>query len=150
MCGGGSFSLDVCLQWSPETGTWRELPTLDVRRTSHVSWTPDSGIGTYLIGGANIIGGKESKSTTTLIQPDGTRVPGFTLKYDTNQACAISDPDTDTVVITGGQDTETKSPLPTVSVYSVQGWKEDLPGLIIGRYFHACAGYTSGGKRVRE
>ncbi len=51
----------------------------------------------------------------------------------------------DTVVITGGGDTMT-----TVSRYDVQnGWLEDLPGLITGRYSHACAGYTSGGKRVR-
>ena len=59
-------------------------------------------------------------------------------------ACAIPDPDTDTLVITGGGYTET-----TVSVYSDQGWQEDLPDLINGRYWHACAGYTSGGKRVK-
>ena len=59
-------------------------------------------------------------------------------------ACAIPDPDTNTVVITGGILTGN-----TVSVYSVQGWQEDLPPLNIGRYRHACAGYTSGGRRVR-
>ena len=58
--------------------------------------------------------------------------------------CAIPDPDTDTVVITGGLDT-----LTTVSVYSVHGWVEDLPSLNIGRYLHACTSYMSGGKRVR-
>ena len=59
-------------------------------------------------------------------------------------SCAIPDPDTDTVVITGGRWTEK-----TVSVYSDQGWQEDLPDLITGRVYHACAGYTSGGRRVR-
>ena len=78
LCGGGSpSSLVSCLQWSPETGTWKELPTLDVSRGGHVSWTPDLGIGTYLIGGTY------SKSTTTLIKPDGTQEPGFQLKYET-------------------------------------------------------------------
>ena len=57
--------------------------------------------------------------------------------------CAIPDPDTDTVVITGGLDT-----LTTVSVYNVQGWQEDLPSLNIGREGHACTSYISGGKRV--
>ena len=61
------------------------------------------------------------------------------------QACAIPDPDTDTVVITGGWWTQT-----TVSRYSVRGWQEDLPGLITGRRNHACAGYMSGGRRVRK
>ena len=44
----------------------------------------------------------------------------------------------DTVVITGGDNTREK-----VSVYSVQGWQEDLPELNIGRLAHACAAYTT-------
>ena len=59
-------------------------------------------------------------------------------------ACAIPDPDTDTVVVTGGLFS-----MNTVSVYSNQGWQEDLPPLNTGRYEHACAGYMSGEKRVR-
>ena len=58
-------------------------------------------------------------------------------------ACAIPDHDTNTVVITGGQYT-----LTTVSVYSVQGWREDLPSLNIGREGQACTSYMSGAKRV--
>ena len=57
-------------------------------------------------------------------------------------ACAI--PDNNTVVITGGHNTRT-----SVSRYNDQGWIEDLPSLITGRYGHACAGYTSEGNRVR-
>ena len=60
-----------------------------------------------------------------------------------SEACAIPDPDTDTVVVTGGVVTLTK-----VSVYSVQGWQEDLPSLNTGRHSHACTSYMSGGKRV--
>ena len=59
-------------------------------------------------------------------------------------SCAIPDPDTETVVITGGRYYRNR-----VSVYSVQGWQDDLPDLITGRYYHACAGYMSGGRRVR-
>ena len=50
--------------------------TLDVGRYHHVSWTPGSGIGTYLIGGSR------SSNTTTLITKDGPKKPGFELKYD--------------------------------------------------------------------
>ena len=59
-----------------------------------------------------------------------------------SEACAI--PDTDTVVLTGGSDTRT-----TVSRYNDKEWLENLPDLNIGRFRHACAGYTSGGRKVR-
>ena len=80
LCGGyasGSGTEDSCLQWSPDTGTWDELLTLDVGRSRHVSWTPANGIGTYLMGGS---GGTR---TTTLTASDGSQVPGFPLEHNT-------------------------------------------------------------------
>ena len=74
---GGSYTPDSCLQWSPDTGSWEAAITLDVWRRDHISWTPANGRGTYLMGGY------DSKSTTTLITPDGEQEPGFPLKYDT-------------------------------------------------------------------
>ncbi len=68
-----------CLQWSPDTGTWEELLTLDVGRRNHVSWTPGNGIGTYLIGGT----GYYSKQTSALIKPAGSQEPSFIPKYKT-------------------------------------------------------------------
>ena len=76
MC-GGYYTSYSCLQWSSVNGTWEEYLTLDVGRRLHVSWTPDPDIGTYLMGGW------ESGDTTTLIKPDGSQEPGFSLKYDT-------------------------------------------------------------------
>ena len=77
---GGLDTRDTCLQWSPDTGTWVDLQlTLDVGRVAHVSWTPGTEVGTYLMGG----GYSESERTTTLIKPDGSQEPGFDLKYDT-------------------------------------------------------------------
>ena len=73
---GGFHTNDTCLKWSPDTGTWEELTTLEVKRSEHVSWTPGTDIGTYLMGGW------DSRRTTTLIKPDGTQEPGFPLKYD--------------------------------------------------------------------
>ncbi len=74
---GGYDTPDTCIQWSPDTGTWEEYLSLDVRRGYHVSWTPGTGVGTYLMGGAY----DEGRRTTTLIRPDGTQEPGFPLKY---------------------------------------------------------------------
>ena len=80
LCGGlgGELVSDSCTQWSPDTGTWKKLLTLDVRRWGSVSWTPGTGNGTYLIGG-----GSKGAKTTTLIRPDGTQMPGFPLEYST-------------------------------------------------------------------
>ena len=82
LCGGPDISAsdsDSCLQWSPDTGTWEELLTLDVGRYNHVSWTPASGTGTYLIGGWD----SDGRMTTTLITSEGGQETGFPLKYDT-------------------------------------------------------------------
>ena len=76
LCGGSGGN---CLQWSPDTGTWEELLTLDVGRYNHVSWTPASGTGTYLIGGWD----SDGRMTTTLITSEGGQETGFPLKYDT-------------------------------------------------------------------
>ena len=77
MCGGYDTS-GSCVRWSSVNGIWEEYLTLDVGRSNHVSWTPDSDIGTYLMGGLD----SESCNTTSLIKPDGRQEPGFSLKYD--------------------------------------------------------------------
>ena len=59
-------------------------------------------------------------------------------------ACAISDPDNEEVIITGGRVTMT-----TVSVYSEAGWQRDLAPLNQGRYEHACSSFISEGERVK-
>ena len=78
MCGGSDTS-DTCVQWSSDNGTWEDYITLDVNRSYHVSWTPDPDIGTYLIGGD----GSDARNTSTLIKPEVSQEPGFSLKYQT-------------------------------------------------------------------
>ena len=59
-----------------------------------------------------------------------------------SSACAIAAGDA--VVITGGI-----GDYKTVSVYTVEGWQEDLPSLNIGRIRHACSSYLLDERRVR-
>ena len=75
MCGGPA-TWTSCLKWSPDTGSWEELLTLDIGRYEHVTWTPGPDMGTYLMGG------EYSPRTTTLIKEDGTQESAFQLKYD--------------------------------------------------------------------
>ena len=79
LCGGMYTTYTSCVQWSSVNGTWEEYLTLDAERYYHVSWTPDPSIGTYLMGGLKT----EARNSTTLIKPDGSQEPGFSLKYKT-------------------------------------------------------------------
>ena len=62
-----------------------------------------------------------------------------------SSACAIPDTATDTVVVTGGT-----QPRTSVVRYGQQGWLEDLPGLLTGRYLHACSSFVSSGRLVSK
>ena len=80
LCGGRitiTTAINNCLQWRPDTGSWERGLYLDVERYEHVSWTPASGSGTYLMGGYG------SRRTTTIIKPDMTEEEGFPLKNET-------------------------------------------------------------------
>ena len=80
---GGKFRYN-CLKWSPDTGSWEALLTLDIYRTEHVSWTPECGRGTYLMGGwHHNTDNPYSWNTSTLIKDDGTQEPAFPLKFIT-------------------------------------------------------------------
>jgi len=83
--------------------------------------------------------GRTTETLTVGANDDG--VPGFPLKYDTQQACAIADQTT--VIITGGTYTQH-----IVSRYGTAGHIEDLPSLNQGRRNHGCGSYTddNGGK----
>ena len=79
LCGGSDTEYS-CLQWASEQGAWEETISLEVERREHVSWTPGLlDTSTYLMAGYY----GESRTTATLIKPDGSQEPGFPLKYDT-------------------------------------------------------------------
>ena len=69
------------------------------------------------------------------------------LRLDTcdRYACAISDPDNNEVIITGGDNNRKK-----VSVYNELRWQRDLAPLNQERSYHGCASYRNGGKKVNQ
>merc|ERR1719450_1002130 len=78
----------------------------------------------------------DSDTTTELLTDDGQATEHFSLKYSTDRACSIQLEET--VVITGGFYTKS-----SVSIYSEDGWVEDLPNLLTGRYHHSCGHYVN-------
>ena len=62
-------------------------------------------------------------------------------------ACAIADPDSQTVTVTGGGWLLNASFF-GVPVYGLEGWKEDLEDLNVNRRDHACTGFVSEGVMV--
>ena len=81
VCGGQEKSKDEetassCYRLNIATGYWTKSHTLRNARYAHVSWTPPSGEGTYLMGGSY------SRRTTEIVNVDGSSKKGFDLKYD--------------------------------------------------------------------
>ena len=77
MCGG--FHKESCSEWNSDSGIWNwKFLTLPRNKEDHASWTPQSDVGTYLMGGA------DDSWKTTLVKPDGTvQQYGFNLHEST-------------------------------------------------------------------
>ena len=59
-------------------------------------------------------------------------------------ACSLSDPDMNYVIITGGENRESKA-----SVFGEAGYIKDLSDLNQKRWYHACTSYLTNENRVR-
>ena len=80
ICGSGSSNhYQSCSKWNPDSGTWDwKFLTLPRKKRHHASWTPQSGVGTYLMGG------EYDSWKTILVKPDGTvQQYGFNLHEST-------------------------------------------------------------------
>ena len=66
----------TCIKFDLTSGAWTSAYTLDVGRYKHVSWTPQSGSGTYLMGDY-----AAQLRTSSLLKPDGTVESGFDLRW---------------------------------------------------------------------
>ena len=82
VCGGlhakpSPGSRNTCIKFDLTSGVWTSAYTLDGGRRKHVSWTPQSGSGTYLMGDYPSI-----NRTSSLLKPDGTVESGFSLRWN--------------------------------------------------------------------
>ena len=113
-----------------------------------VSWTPVSEEETFLIGGGSSTSG--ARNTSTIVKPGIFKgKPGGILKHPLFGACSVPDPETDKVVIIGGN-----LDLPTYKITSLYNnedglvWVEDFGYLNYNRIHSGCTSYITGKKRV--
>ena len=159
LCGGyHRNTTNTCRQWNSTEGKFIEKPVHEFEsvRYALVSWTPVSEEKTFLLGGGRL--GSGSQNTSTIVTPDkfnGTY--GFYLEYAIFGACSIPDPETDTVIITGGNcwrtDTfdsykDTGGNCNLTSLYNEKGFVEYFGNLMHPRRFHGCTSYVADKKRV--
>ena len=81
VCGGkrrfkNETTASSCFKFNFGTGSWTKSHSLRNTRSHHISWTPASGEGTYLMGGEN------NKRTSEIVKIDGSSKKGFDLKHD--------------------------------------------------------------------
>ena len=147
ICGGDNTNIYTCHQWNSEEGKFPERPVHEFKpsRYEHVSWTPASTSETFLIGG----GSKSLRSTSTIVKQGlFSGFGGFALKHPLFGACSIPDPETDTVIITGGNLNDPNFKI--TSLYNENGFVEDFGMLKFKRYRHGCTSYVADQKRVNK
>jgi len=136
-CGGGheNSTRKSCLTFVD--GEWQQThyPLLE-ERVCFSSWETSNG-GIYLFGGA------QSPYTSEVVDADGNTESGFDLTDDTRYTCSIEDNDEDRVILTGGLDKRNSK---NVSVFDKNGFVEQLPDLLTGRFFHACGFFINNDK----
>lgn len=134
-CGGNGDGNQTrsCQIW--DGSVWRQAKVkLMHERMDHVSWPRDDGV--LLMGGER----SSSSKSTELVTWDGkSSKSSFNLTYRTANSCGIPDPDTDSIVITGGEYSMTK-----VIRYDRNGREEVLDDLNTGRRSHGCTQFIDG------
>ena len=140
-CGGWTSSKSnvstTCSTFNTTTGQWEESHEYTPGRRYHSAWKTSEGI--LLMGGYYA---SDAANTTTLILPDGGHRQGFNLVELSDGSCAIEDPETNSVILTGGYYYDNKgSYLNSVIRYNESGFVEYLPSLTSPRFLHGCGGY---------
>jgi len=141
LCGGYDFSIMTnCITFS--SGLWVTSHAMAEKRNGHTSWNIKEEGKIILMGGGYDLNSNGGNTTETITEGEYDGVPGFSMKYNTWDACAIPDHISNSVIITGGTiiigDVKTRR---TVSRYSTSGHVQDLPPLNQGRDHHGCGSY---------
>jgi len=137
---GGDYTSTSCITFS--SGKWVTSHAMAERRSGHTSWNIKEEGKIILMGGGYDLNSNGGNTTETITEGEYDGVPGFSMKYNTWDACAIPDHISNSVIITGGTiiigDVKTRR---TVSRYSTSGHVQDLPSLNQGRDRHGCGYY---------
>ena len=154
---GGTYTQYTCRKWSSKEGIFPDKPVHNIKpgRFQLVSWTPSSKNETFLMGGGAYNTGARS-SSTIVKQGVLNGAPGFKLVTQIYGACSIPWPETDTVLITGGNLNKKKrtkrgdSPnYKRTSVYNKKGIIDEYLGFLnYPRYMHGCTSFVADNKRV--
>jgi len=124
---GGTYTKDTCITLVSDQ--WEVSHDLEHQRMVHSSWW----VGEKII----LMGGGNMPTTSEVIPLDGGEGgEGWNMHYDTRNACSMTDLTSESVILTGGYKTRDK-----VTRYDMQGFVEELPSLLVGRYKHGCGAY---------
>ena len=139
-CGGQGWEdknqSTTCETLNTKTGEWQVSSTFKLSHYDHVAWNTSKGI--------LLMGGYTNPYNTTWILQDGTSMQGFNLVEASFYSCAVPDPRSESVIVTGGFDAAKNNGsgewLRSAIRYGENGFIEYLPEKI--RAFHyGCAGY---------
>ena len=90
------------------------------------------------------MGGRYNHFNTTQIYDDGGSTQGFNLVESSYYSCAIADPKSGSVILTGGRDlgkNQTHQRSKSVIRYGEDGFIEYLPEMVYTHEGHDCAGF---------
>ena len=135
--GGGDAEQRSCITW--ENGQWIVTHELNRQRYEHSAFVSEEGL--MLMGSSDYPGSifsiiLDKNPVLGDDEPDSHRT--YDLKYGMTSACAIQEPETNTVVITGGRGGGQGD---IVVRYGQNGFLADLPSLNDARLQHACGSY---------
>ena len=95
------------------------------------------------------MGGIDNHSNqTTTLPVNGKNYSGFDLVEKSIYSCAIEDPKSDSIIVTGGFDDSNSKSSNLVIRYGKDGFIEYLPRMKKARYLHGCAGYYNSKKQL--
>jgi len=140
LCGGagsGDGTLFACDYF--QNGVWSQFAH-SIDRAFHVGWdTPN--------GDTILFGGFTSPNTTTVVKKSGQTVYNpFSLEFPIINSCGIKFEDM--ILITGGQESFEGNPLDQSSIYSSDGFINQLSQLNVARYGHGCGSFYDGDKNL--
>ena len=136
VCGGygdNDTNLYNCDSFDVNTGNWYRSYNFTERHAGYVSWQTSQGL--MLIGGWHT-------DKTSIIHPDGTETK-FHFESDKRYRtpCGIPDPETGTIIITGGYSDGALSK--RVTRYYEDGKGVAMPDMNNPRYLHGCSSFKN-------